>query len=163
MKLNHCTPVLFVRNAKVSRDFYENLLGLTVISDFGGMNVVFQEGLAIWQPDPTNIIPRTLGSEKMFDQRSVSRFEICFETHDLDAIYTVLKAHGVRFLHEVNEELWGQRTIRFYDPDGHLIEVGEAMPVFLMRIYEQSGRDLQVTAQRTFVEPEMLRQFLGLS
>lgn len=65
--------------------------------------------------------------------QSVSRFEIVFETDDIDLVNKKLKENNVKLLHETNTEIWGQRTIRFYDPDGHLIEVGEAIPVFLKR------------------------------
>ncbi|MCC8174194.1 MAG: glyoxalase, partial [Odoribacter sp.] len=60
------------------------------------------------------------------------------------------------------EELWGQRTIRFYDPDGHLIEIGEALPVFLTRIYKEEGGNLEATAKRTFMTVDVLKQFLGI-
>ncbi|MDD2326961.1 MAG: hypothetical protein PHZ13_01400 [bacterium] len=57
---------------------------------------------------------------------------------------------------------WGQRTIRFYDPDGHLIEASEAMPLFLQRIYNEEGENLEATSKRTFVPVESLKQILGI-
>ena len=62
------------------------------------------------------------------DSTLPSRFELCFETEEFDKFFQKLKSNNVRFLHEINTEIWGQRTIRFYDNDGHLIEVGEAFP-----------------------------------
>jgi catechol 2,3-dioxygenase-like lactoylglutathione lyase family enzyme len=49
MNLTHCTPVLFVKNAAIAKEFYVNILGFTVIMDNGGMNYAFKEGLAVWQ------------------------------------------------------------------------------------------------------------------
>lgn len=85
-----------------------------------------------------------------------------FETAELDSIYKALKENNVKFLHELNTEIWGQRTIRFYDPDGHLIEVGEFMSVFMRRIYEEEGQNLEATSKRTFVPIESIKHFLGL-
>jgi Glyoxalase-like domain len=99
--------------------------------------------------------------EAITNSNATSRFELCFETEELDTIYQTLKTNNVAFLHEINTEIWGQRTIRFYDPDHHLIEVGEAMPIFLKRIYEEEGRNLEATAQRTFMPIEALKQMLS--
>jgi len=162
MNLQHCTPVLFVKDAKKSRDFYQDILGMTEIMNSGDMNFVFKEGLAIWQIMDVNIIPQKLGKDKIVDTSATSRFEICFDTGDLDTVYNKVKEEGVKFLHEINTELWGQRTIRFYDLDGHLIEVGESMETFLRRIYEEEGKDLEATSKRTYTPVEALKHFLNL-
>ncbi len=39
----------------------------------------------------------------------------------------------MEYLGEVIEHSWGQRVIRFYDPDGHIIEVGEDMKMVIKR------------------------------
>jgi len=160
MELKNCAPVLFVRDAKKARDFYTDVLKMTVVADFGEMNFIFKEGFALWQIDETNMIPQKLGADNIYNVNAVSRFELCFETEDLDKVYDALKAAGVKFLHEINTELWGQRNLRFYDPDGHLLEVGEAMHVFCQRIYEEEGRNLEAAAGRMYMTPEMLKQFV---
>ena len=152
-------PVLFAKDAKAARDFYVNLLGMEVIADFGGMNFVFKEGFAIWQPAEGNIIPGILGKDNIHNTQSASRFELCFETQNLDEIYSAVKNYGVKFLHEINEEIWGQRTIRFYDTDGHLIEVGEAMETFLSRLFIELGT-IEAVADRTFMQPEYVASLL---
>ena len=161
MKLQNCSPVLFVKNAPKAKDFYVDVLGMTVTADFGGLNYMFDEGFAVWQIMEGNVIPATLGSENIENTTSTSRFELCFETQDLDNVYKTLKENSVKFLHEINTEIWGQRTIRFYDLDGHLIEVGEAMPVFLRRIFQEEGQNLDATSRRTFVPVEAIKQILG--
>ncbi|MBP1639296.1 MAG: Glyoxalase/Bleomycin Resistance Protein/Dioxygenase [Bacteroidetes bacterium] len=160
MKLQKCQPVLFVGNADVSKAFYTQVLGCTVIMDNGGTNITFQEGFTIWQIDPANIISKTLGADNITNKQCTSRFELYFETDRIEEIFQTLQAGNVLFLHEVNTEIWGQRTIRFYDPDGHLIEIGEEMSIFLNRIYEEEGRDLEATAKRTFMPLEALKHFV---
>ncbi|NDV83218.1 VOC family protein [Bacteroides sp. 51] len=160
--LKHCTPVLFVKDAKIARDFYEKTLGMEVVSNFGDLNISFKEGFALWQIMEENIIPQKLGNENITNSNLASRFELCFETDNLDTIYSALKANGTKFLHEINTELWGQQTIRFYDPDGHLVEVGEAMPIFLRRIYKEENFDIEATSRRTFTPVEMLKNILRI-
>ena len=162
MNMKNCTPVLFVKDAPKACRFYTELLGFTVVLNNGDLNYMFKEGFALWQIMDDNIVAKTLGSKNIYNSESPSRFELCFETDDLDSIHKTLKEHGVKFLHEVNMEIWGQRAVRFYDIDGHLIEVGEAMPIFLKRIYEEEGRNLENTAKRTFMPVEALKQILQL-
>lgn len=162
MDLKNCTPVLFVKDAQAARNFYEGLLGLTVTADFGGLNIIFKEGFALWQIMDENMIPQTLGAENIVNSNLTSRFELCFETESLDNIYKKLKDKGTKFLHEINVELWGQRNIRFYDPDGHLVEVGEAMHVFLRRIYQEENFNIEATAKRTYTPIEIVKEILQL-
>ena len=162
MKLQNCMPVLFVKNAPKAKDFYVDVLGMTVTADLGGLNYMFKEGFAVWQIMDGNIIPAKLGRENIENTASTSRFELCFETHELDGIYNSLKEKSVKFLHEINTELWGQRTIRFYDPDGHLIEIGEAMPVFLKRVFDEEEQNLESTSKLTFMPVEAIKYILNL-
>lgn len=80
-------PVLFVKDAGISKKFYTELLRFTVVMDNGGTNLTFKEGFAVWQIWPDNIIPKTLGAENITNQNNTSRFELCFETDEIDQIY----------------------------------------------------------------------------
>lgn len=161
MDLKNCAPVLFVKDVKVSQEFYVKILEFTVVADYGGANIIFKEGFALWQIFEENIIPKTLGKDNICNPNLTSRFELCFETENLDEVYERLKKYNVEFLHEINTELWEQRTIRFYDCDKHLIEVGESMHVFLGRAYDEEGGNLEATSKRTFTSIEMLKEVLG--
>jgi len=161
MELKNLAPVLFVRDAARSRDFYTDTLGFTVTGDFGGMNYIFKEGFAIWQILDENIIPQTLGKENIYNAEATPRSEFVFETEDIDEVFETLKAKDVKFLHGINTELWGQRTVRFYDPDGHLLEAGETMHTFTRRIYLEEGEDLEKAAARMYMTPDILKQFIG--
>lgn len=163
MNIKNLTPVLFVKDALISASFYQDIMGFTVVMNNGDQNFLFKEGLAVWQIDDDNIISRTHGVEPLIDSKAIGRFEICFETEELDSVYEKLKEAKVTFLHEINTEIWGQRTIRFYDPDGHLIEIGEAMAVFLKRILDEENGDFAATSRRTFTSEEVIKQLLGIS
>ena len=55
--------------------------------------------------------------------------ELYFEDNDLDAFAEKLEKspYEIRYVNRLMEHDWGQRVIRLYDPDMHLIEVGESL------------------------------------
>lgn len=63
--------------------------------------------------------------------------ELNFESEVLDDIYLELKQLKVEFIHEIQEAPWGQRGITFYDPDKHMVSIGEAMEGVVNRLYKQ--------------------------
>ena len=159
MKIANCCSVLFVRDVKASKEFYCGLLGCVIDLDFG-KNVIFRNGFATWEIQDHHIIPGKLGRENISDT-SVSRFELYFETEDLDGANRHLQEHGVIFLHGIHEEPWGQRTIRFFDPDNHIIEIGESMKQFVKRFHDE-GMTVAAIRQRTSVPEEEIQRLLGL-
>ncbi|PHV71381.1 hypothetical protein CS063_04850 [Sporanaerobium hydrogeniformans] len=75
--------------------------------------------------------------------------ELYFEEDDFDCFIAKLKAHNdIRYLDkEVKEASWGQRSIKFYDPDGHIIEVGENMKMVVKRFLD-SGMSMDEVSKR---------------
>lgn len=55
--------------------------------------------------------------------------ELYFEKDDFDSFIIRLEQRSdIQYIGDgVKEAGWGQRCIRFYDLDGHIIEVGESM------------------------------------
>ena len=148
----------FVTDIERSKAFYTGLLGQEIDLDFG-KNVILKCGLTLWEIQPTHIIPQTLGAAQVADTRAV-RFEFYFETTGLEAVGEQLRAAGVRFLHPVHEEPWGQRTIRCFDPDGHLIEIGEPLETFIGRLHSGGLNPEEITA-KTGVPIGKVKELLG--
>lgn len=114
--------LLAVKDIKVARAFYEELFDLKVQFDFG-LNVAFDCGLAL-QED----FGWLTGIKKTDIKTKANNAEIVFETEDYPGFCQKLLARAdVELLHGSMEYSWGQKVIRFYDPDAHLIEVGESM------------------------------------
>ncbi len=145
----------FVADIERSKAFYTGLLGQEIDLDFG-KNVILKSGLALWEIQPNHIIPQTLGHEQVAENRS-TRFEFYFETPALIEVYEHLLAAGVEFLHPVHEEPWGQRTIRCFDPDRHLIEIGEPLETFIGRLYTEGMNPEEITV-KTGVPIEKVRE-----
>ena len=82
--------------------------------------------------------------------------ELYFESEDLDADAARVKQAGVELVHDIKEYPWGQRVLRFFDPDGNLIEIGESMRSVGLRYLAQGMSDEEV-AQRTQHPIELVR------
>jgi catechol 2,3-dioxygenase-like lactoylglutathione lyase family enzyme len=158
MDLKNCSAVLFVKDIEISKSFYIGILGLSVDLDFG-INVIFKNGFAIWEIQDNHVIPMTLGLDEIADSK-INRFELYFETENLSEIYKTLKSKDVPFLNEVHEEPWGQLIIRFFDPDNHLIEIGESMRQFVCRFYNQ-GLSIEQVSKRTSVPVEEIKKLIN--
>ena len=139
MKLKN--PMLVVTDIDKSVEFYKKVLGLHVIMDFGA-NKTLTGGLAL----------QTLGTWKeLIGTGSVSfgsnSSEIYFEENNFDKFVDRLKKCDVEYVHPIKEHSWGQRVVRFYDPDKHIIEVGENMKIVCKR-FLNSGMTPKQVAER---------------
>ncbi len=132
--MKYIGPILLVENIERSREFYEKTLKQKVKYDFG-VNVSFEGDFAIHLKDHFEEIAKLKDSHSiLFGSNS---FDLCFETEKIDEIYNELKNIRAEFLHEIEEQPWGQRVIRFYDPDKHIVEIGETMDGVVIRLYKQ--------------------------
>lgn len=134
-------PLLVVSNMAASTGFYKRVLGLHVSMDFGA-NVTLTGGICLqtldtWQ-DFIDGKPVSLGG---------NAGELYFEEDNFDAFAERLRGQAVEYVHPVKEHRWGQRVVRFYDPDHYIIEVGENLKSVCRRFLE-SGMTEEQTAAR---------------
>jgi catechol 2,3-dioxygenase-like lactoylglutathione lyase family enzyme len=155
MTIQFQSSVLFVRDIQASRRFYEELLGQEVEMDFGA-NVGYKGGFAIWHVDSAfeMIFERPADADARLGN---DNFEIYFESPDLDIVWTRLSSQEVEAVHPLREQPWGQRVIRIFDPDGHVVEIGEPMPSVISRFLAQ-GMTAEAVAERTLLPLEFVQQ-----
>ena len=62
--------------------------------------------------------------------RKIYCCELYFEEKEIEAFAEKLENYQepITYVNRLMTHDWGQKVIRFYDPDGHLIEVGTPMP-----------------------------------
>ncbi len=140
--------VIFVKDIEKSKIFYTKLLNQKIKYDFG-INITFESGFSIWELASEHII-----SKKLDIKTHSNKLELYFEDENIESTYRLLKKSDIKFLHEVHIEPWGQRTIRFFDCDNHLIEVGEPLHTFVnnmdnsgmseIEVSQKSGIDIKV-------------------
>jgi catechol 2,3-dioxygenase-like lactoylglutathione lyase family enzyme len=147
-------PLIVVNDMRDSRDFYENVLNQKVQFDFGE-NVSFEGGFAIHLKSHFSNLIST--SENDILEKS-NNFELYFEEEDMDSFLQKLEEiSSIEYVHGLKEQPWGQRVIRFYDPDKHIVEVGEPMESVVKRFLNQ-GLSVEETAKRTSMPEEFVRQ-----
>ena len=114
--------LIVVKNMEQSKKFYHDLFGLDVIVDNDG-NTILTEGLVLQEK---SIWKKFLGREVIHENNSC---ELYFEERNIEAFAQKLDAYTppVQYVNRLMTHSWGQKVIRFYDPDGNLIEVGTPM------------------------------------
>ena len=114
--------LIVVSDIERSRKYYHDLFGLEMILDNDG-NMILTEGLvlqdaAVWKNFLVkDIIPRNNASELYFEEKDIEGF-----IRKLDELYP-----ETVYVNPLMTHSWGQKVVRFYDPDGNLIEVGTPM------------------------------------
>lgn len=141
MKLKNI--LLVVKDIERSKKFYRDLFGLEVIADFDG-NMVLTEGLVLQQES----IWKTF-IEKDISHKSHNA-ELYFEENHMDEFLKKLESwpEPVEYVNPFMEHSWGQRVVRIYDPDGHMIEVGESME-YVAKRFLNAGMTVEETAAKT--------------
>ena len=120
MKLKNV--LIVVDDIEKSKKYYHDLFGLDVVLDNDG-NVIITEGLvlqdrAIWEGFlERGIEGKNNASELYFEEADIEGF-----VDKLERLYP-----ETEYVNKLMEHSWGQKVVRFYDPDGNLIEVGTPM------------------------------------
>ena len=153
--MKHVCTLISVADINASRKFYEDLFGLEVFQDYG-RNIAFTCGLALQQDFDWLV---DLPKEKVL--KKSNNAEIVFEEQDFDGFLNKLKEYpNIEYLGEVIEHSWGQRVIRFYDLDGHIIEVGEDMKMVIKRFLD-SGMTMEEVSVKMDASIEDLTKLLN--
>ena len=145
--------LLVVADMDRAVEFYRSVLGLRVITDFGASKTL-----------TGGLVLQTAETYKEFIDHQDIAFggndaEIYFEEDDFDRFINQLNRCDVEYVHPVKEHAWGQRVARFYDPDRHIIEVGENMRAVCKR-FADSGMTAEQTAERMDVPLDFVRDCL---
>ena len=114
--------LITVNDIEKSIRFYRDLFGLQVLLDQDG-NVIMSEGLVlqdakIWREFlQRDLVPKNNMTELYFEESDIEGFVKKLEESEFE----------IEYVNELVEHSWGQKVVRFYDPDGNLIEVGTPM------------------------------------
>ena len=121
--MKHVNTILLVNDIEVSKRFYTGTLGLKIREDWKTM-VVFEGDLALHQAG--ELQPKELTTTfTSTGAQGHGNVVIYLQSEDLDACYADLQQRGVEFLHGIVTLPW-ERLFRVKDPDGYIVEIGEA-------------------------------------
>ncbi|MFI3173092.1 MAG: VOC family protein [Eubacteriales bacterium] len=151
MKLKN---ILFVvADIEKSKGFYRDIFGLQVITAFDH-NVMLTEGLVLQE---RNTWESLLGKEVHIGGHDA---ELYFEENNMDRFMEKLVTceYEIKIINQMEHE-WGQRVIRLYDPDMHVIEVSEAMDYVIRRLI-QSGMPIEDVVEKTGCTWEYIEEMM---
>ncbi len=116
MKLKNI--LIVVSNIEKSKAFYRDIFGFSVVTDLGE-NVILTEGLVLQEKKTWE---KLIGKESFGKSNNT---ELYFEETNMDAFLEKLQKseYQIEYINEITASDLGQRVIRIYDPDGHIIEV----------------------------------------
>jgi len=120
MKLKNV--LIVVKDIEKSRKYYHDLFGLELVVDNDG-NMILTDGLVLqaesyWKEFLNrDVVWKNISSELYFEEQDIERF-----VKKLEELYP-----ETEYVNKLMTHSWGQKVVRFYDPDGNLIEVGTPM------------------------------------
>lgn len=120
MKLKNI--LIVTKDIERSKKFYHDVFGFEMVLDNDG-NMILTDGLvlqdeAIWAKFlGRDVVPKNNSCELYFEDSDIEGF-----VKKLESFYP-----EVEYVNEIMTHTWGQTVVRFYDPDGNLIEVGTPM------------------------------------
>ena len=154
MKYQYQGCLLAVKDISASKGFYEKVLYQNVVMDIGE-HVTF-EGFSLQQG-----YGELVGVAADGVKEQAHNFQLYFEVEDLDKVYAEIKGiSGLQWLHEIKEYPWGQRDIRVYDPDKHIVEIAEDMNTVIKRFLSQ-GMSAEDVSKRTMFPLEFVQKYVS--
>ena len=152
--MKYTSTLIAVSDMEKSKQFYHDVLGMNVAADFGS-NVALDGGIVLQTLDTWKTFIRT---DKVVLPNNAG--ELYFEEEDMDAFCEHLILFDICFVHPLFVHRWGQRVVRFYDPDKHIIEVGEKLEAVILRFMEQ-GLSAAETAVRMDIPVDFVKACLN--
>lgn len=154
-RVKYVCTLLAVKDIEQAKEFYHAILGQEVVEDLGA-NVTLTGGFALQTAESWAGFLHKQPTEIAYGGNDA---ELYFEEDDIDAFVTKLSRFNISYVHRLQEHAWGQRVIRFYDLDGHIIEVGEALTVVVQRFLRE-GLTAEQTAVRMGISRESVNALL---
>lgn len=111
--------LIVVKDIERSKKFYHDLFGFNTVLDNDG-NVILTDGLVLQEEKVwkdflgKDIISKNNSCELYFEERNIEAF-----VEKLENLYP-----DAEYVNKLMTYSWGKKIVRFYDPDGNLIEVG---------------------------------------
>ena len=111
--------LIVVKDCKKALKFYQDMFEFELIRDHDGNmelseNLYLQEEKYWEQFTGRRVIPQCNHTELYFEEPEIDSF-----VKKLQRLYP-----DIEYVNHLMTHGWGQRVVRFYDPDGNLIEVG---------------------------------------
>jgi len=147
------SPMIIVEDIEKSKRFYTGVLNETITLDLGVY--VMMGGFSMMAREKWN----EQTNDSLVPNNNTARcFELYFEESKFDDFVKTLQNNNeVKKFQPLTEAPWGQRTIRFLDPDNHVIEVSEPMEEVVLRLLA-SGMTQQEACEKSMMPVEFVQK-----
>ena len=145
---------MVVENIELSVRFYKELFGLRIVNDFDG-NVILTEGLVLQE---RKIWEGFIDKKTSYGSHSS---ELYFVENDMDGFLKKIEKSSfeIEYVNPLMEHDWGQRVVRIYDPDHHIIEIGEDLD-YVARRFLRQGMSAEDTAIKTQLPVDYIQMLI---
>ena len=148
--------LIAVKDIEKAKAFYKYVMDFDVVMD-AGANVELTGGIFLQTVDTWAKFIHKSESEIVFSNNAT---ELYFETEDIDGFIEKLESlTEIEYIHPLIEHSWGQRAVRFYDLDSHIIEVAENLAAVIKKFVD-TGLSIEQTAKRMDVDASYIRSVL---
>ena len=120
--MKYSGTLIVVKDCHKALKFYQDMFGFELLQDNDG-NMELSDGLYLqeakyWEVfTGKSVYPKNNSTELYFEESDLKSF-----LQKLQSLYP-----DIEFVNPLMTHSWGQQVVRFYDPDGNLIEVGTPM------------------------------------
>lgn len=124
MKMKY--TILYVNDVEASIHFYQHVLGFPIKLRVESY-VEFETGDVTLSINSRQDVKEALGLSVPEANQASQTFEIGFVVDDVDQTIASMKEKGVPIIKEPAKKPWGQTVAYVSDPDGHFIEICDAI------------------------------------
>ena len=150
-------PLLAVKDIDKAKAFYTEVLKQKIQVDIGP-NVTFGNNDFALQTGYDTLLIDQEGFKSTYGGND---HELYFEVDDYDAVEAHLNTFDdIKYVHKTKVYPWGQRVVRLYDIDQHIIEIGENMIVVIHR-FQDEGLSIGEISERTMYPEEVIKEMLS--
>ncbi|MGX8008464.1 VOC family protein [Mesorhizobium sp. ORM8.1] len=112
--------VIFVRDMKKMRRFYQDVMGFPIHSSLGEAWIAYQVGACLLALTERGV----MFNDAPTPQGALS-LQLAFRVTpgEVDQCAEALRAAGIAIEMEPADQPWGHRTVFFRDPDGNVLEI----------------------------------------
>ncbi len=124
MAVQFANTIVFVKDIETSKQFYADIVGLNVLDDYGTI-VFFENRFVIHNAESITHTVFKQNDPAAKNRQGRKNILIYLESDSLEETYETIANAGTKIIHGIETQEWGQKVFRFYDPDDHMVEIGE--------------------------------------
>lgn len=144
--------LLVAGDVQMAKDFYNEILGLQVIRDFGE-KIMMTDGIVLQDKKTWELL-----TGKSVSNDPSHSFELYFEENNFEEFIKKLKNSkwNLIFINDPYEDNIGRMVTRFYDLDNHIIEVTET-PIATAKRHLKGGMSVDEVLDKTFLARDFIQ------